>query len=382
MKKPSFYKPLALMFLLLVGGFFILNIMKPEKAFSDTENRALEGKPRFTLDNIFEGKFTKSYEKYISDQFSFRDGWVKLKTTLELGLGKREINGVIVGQDNYLLQNVPKYNELDLNKKIFTLQDFAKKQPNVKTNFMPVPNSVKVLEQKLPAYFPVTDQKDVIGKLERELENSFNIINVLPALESKKNEYIYYRTDHHWTTKGAYYAYRELCDKVGIKPASLSEFVVEVKDGFYGTLQSKAQLIGLDYDKVEIYQPKNMEDIKVEYIGEDSSLKGMFDKSYLEKKDKYSVFFGGNHPLIKVTNVKTEEKERTSLKKLLIIKDSYANSIIPFLTTNYDEIYVLDLRYYGDSVENLISKNEIKDVLFIYNINSFLEENSLKRLVD
>ena len=236
---------------------------------------------------------------------------------------------------------------------------------------MLVPTATKVLEDKLPKYAPNDDELTYIDKVFSGLNYNIVKINPYEALHENKDEYIYYKTDHHWTSKGAYIAYKVMCEKLGLTPKSIEDFdVINVTDSFYGSLSSKIGTKGKDVDSIDVYVPKDS-DIIVNYVEEQKKSTSLFNSEALDKKDKYEVFTGGNHPFI---NIKTLGDPN---KKLLIIKDSYANCFLPFLTSHYGEINVVDLRYFYDDLDKLIKNKEITDVLFLYNSNTFNSDDSI-----
>ena len=243
---------------------------------------------------------------------------------------------------------------------------------------MLVPNSCEILKDKLPNYAPNEDELKYMNKIKNGLNKKIKFINVYNELKNKKNEYLFYKTDHHWTTDGAYYGYKKFISSIGLKYNKKSYYNIKtVTNDFYGTLYSK---VGFNYsggDKIKEYIPKSKQKYKVEfYDGEDmkSSASTLYKNENLKTKDKYAVFLGGNHPLIKITT-----KANTN-KKILIIRDSYANCFVPFLTSHFKEIYMVDLRYYGDDVNKLIAKNKIDDALILYNVITFFEDKSIENL--
>ena len=241
--------------------------------------------------------------------------------------------------------------------------------PNVDAFFILVPNSVKVLEDKLPPYAPAADELIYINKVKESLDDNINFVDIYDTLYANKDEYIYYKTDHHWTTKGAYLAYEKLMENMGIEPHGEDYFhIKKVTDSFYGSLYSKSGFRNIDPDSIELYIPKKEEVSKVEFVEEGKVSDSIYDMENLDKKDKYTVFLGGNHPLIKInTNINNG-------KKLLIIKDSYANSFIPFLTGHFSEIYVVDPRYYDKDLKILVDDNKIDNLLIMYNVKTFLND--------
>lgn len=359
---------------IIMGGYFItivvFNMITPNKVFSETENRNLEQKPTFSLENLYQGKFTKDYEKFIADQFVFRNMWIGLKSDSERALLKNESNGVYLSKSNCLIQAFKKPDKEIFKEKVESVNKIAAVAPNVKKYFMLVPNTVEILKDNLPAYAPNDSEKLVLDQTRDYLDKSINFVDVTNALDSKKDEYIFYRTDHHWTSKGAFYAYTELSRYMEFTAHDENYFnIKKVDDNFYGSLSSKSGFQYLKADSIELYIPKKEEQYHVEYIDENKVTNSIYNMESLKTKDKYSVFFGGNHGLIKITTNAIGEK------RLLIIKDSYANSFIPFLTGDYSQIYVVDPRYYEDDLSTLIKTSKVNDLLILYNVNTFYNDS-------
>lgn len=369
MRKQDSYKSiLGILLLIYIGCVITLNMVSADRVFSESENRRLEQVPKFSANQIIDGRFTTNYEKYISDQFPLRDFWIGIKSASEKILGKKENNGVFLGKDGYLLEKFEKPKEKDVKSKIDNIHSFASNMSNVDKYFMLVPNSVKVLEDKLPSYAPNGDEILYMNQVKDILDDNIKFIDVYNTLYSCRNKYIYYKTDHHWTTNGAYLAYEKFMKYLGINPHSEEYFNIEkVTDSFYGSLYSKSGIRDVKPDAIELYIPKNDEGIKVEYIEEKKTSNSLYNMENLDKKDKYTVFLGGNHPIIKIKTKFNDEK------KLLIIKDSYANCFIPFLTGHFSEIYVVDPRYYDGDLNSLVEDEKIDNLLILYNVKTFFE---------
>jgi len=366
---------IGILLLLYIGGMVLLNITTPKKVFSESENRKLEQVPHFSLNELFHGKFTSNYEKYISDQFAFRDFWIGVKSELERTMGKKESNGVYLGKDGYLLQAFNKPDDKSFNNKIDAINTFDESTPELSKYFMLVPNSVKILSDKLPDYAPVEDEIQYINKVRSSINKNIEFVDIYDVLNSKKDEYIFYKTDHHWTTKTAFYAYEKLGAYMGFIPHEENYFnIKKVTESFYGSLYSKGGFRDIDPDSIELYISKKNEVNKVEYVDEHKFSNSIYYMENLNKKDKYAVFFGGNHGLIKIST------NADSRKKLLVVKDSYANCLIPFLIGHYSEIYVVDPRYYSDDLKELIKSNSINNMLILYNVNTFFEEESIENI--
>jgi hypothetical protein len=347
----------------------LINIFSKDRKFSQTENRVLEQQPLLSVKEILNGDFTRDYEKYICDQFAIRDFWIGLHSDMMLTLGRKENNGVFYGDSDFLLQSFEKPDMKEIEEKLMDINLLADSTKGIHEYFMLVPNSVVIFKEKLPYKAQDNNPVSYLNKVKEKLNKNIIYIDVYDKLNSKKNEYIFYRTDHHWTTKGAFYAYEELADKMGFKANNEDDFeITKVTDSFYGTLYSKSGFKHIPADDIEIYTPKNKNIIRVDYRKgkiEDQLYK--FDR--LKEKDKYSVFLGGNYPLVKI---ESKLSPLDNQGKLLLIKDSYANCFVPFLTAHFNEIYMVDLRYYDEDIKDLIKDNKITSILYLYNEISFL----------
>lgn len=361
-------------FILFILSINILNICIPDRSFSELENRMLAQKPKFTVKGLISGRFTRKFEEYVTDQFAFRDFWVGIKSDAERLTLKTINNGIFFGNDGYLLEDYKKSDQ-QLIENIKFINNFASRLPNVSTYLLLAPNSVKIYEDKLPPFASPYDQLKAIEKVKDGLDSDIAFVDAYDILKNMKDEYIYFKTDHHWTMRGAYYAYRELAKIIGVKPYDLKDFTSEiVSDNFYGTFYSKANNRHLAPDVIEIL--KSDSDIKYEiyYADEDRYTDTLYDLKHLDKKDKYSVFLGGNHSLMTIkTNVKNN-------KKIVIFKDSYSHCFIPFLANHYEEIHVIDLRYYKLDAYKYIEEHDIKEALFIYSVSNFTTDENIKWL--
>lgn len=365
---------------LYIGGLVFLNLITPNRDFSEVENRRLEQSPRFSFDQLLAGDFTADYERYIADQFVFKDFWVGVKSGFESAIGKKEYNGVYLGADNYLLPTFQQPDQQSFTSKLEAINTFSLATPRQNKYFMLVPNSGEILSDKLPRYAQIDDQQIWLERVQETLDKNIKFVDVYGALASRKNEYLFYRTDHHWTTTGAFYGYQHLIKELGYTPHEQKDYQIkQVADDFYGTMYSQSGLKQVSSDSINLYVPKYKQQLKVIFydesgIGKETNT--LLALENIKQKDKYKLFLDGNHPLIKICTNKPNGKQ------LLIIKDSYANCLIPFLTDHYHEIYVVDLRYYYDNPLELIKNNRIKDVLFLYNVNTFFTDPSVESIAD
>ena len=366
---------MAVVFLLFIAIMSVSNILRREKAFSEEENRNLAGRPEFSINSLISGEYIKKYESYISDQFPGRSFFVNTKAKVDKLMGKSESNDVFIGKDNQLIEDFEERSKEETDEKVLAVNEFVNKHENINTNFMLIPTATEILKEKLPKYAPVDSQLEYMKYIQGKLSSNIKFINPYDALLNNKDKYLYYKTDHHWTSQGAYIAYVEFCKAVGLEPKKEGDFQVElVANDFYGSLTSKVGDKRGKPDYINVYIPKENGEIVVNYISEQKRTTSLYSSENLDKKDKYEVFTDGNHPHINIKSLGDPKK------KLLIIKDSYANSFLPFLTSHYGEIDVVDLRYYMDNIEELIKSKGITDMLFLYNANTFNSDDSILNL--
>lgn len=371
-KNKHIYKiTLMLLFIFFVGFIFIVNIITPSKDFSEEENKKLQQRPKFSLESLEENRFTKKYEKYISDQFLLRNTWISIKSEVDKLLGKKESNDVFLGKEGYLFQKFKKPKEEETKEKIDALNRFSEKFKNINKYIMIVPNSYEIIKEKLPKNAPVIGQLDYINEVKDSIKD-YIWVDTYNELLSNKDKDIYYKTDHHWTTKGAYYGYKsfEKVAKLSLKDED-NYNILKVTDNFYGTSYSRGGFRGIKGDDINIYLPKEDKDILIDYIEENKKTSSLYDTCFLNKKDKYGIFLGGNHSLVRIKTLSDSDR------KLIVFKDSYANSMIPFLTEDFSEILMVDLRYYMNDVDKLIDEEGITDSLILYNGNTFFQDDSI-----
>ncbi|MGN1319397.1 MAG: DHHW family protein [Lachnospirales bacterium] len=336
-------------------GFLIM----PKNNFSENENRNLQKFPKFNIENIVEGKFTSDLNKYLQDHFPLRNSFIKIKTVFEKDiLREKLINNIYVCNDDYLIEKYEKPKNMD--KIIDTFNEFDK-NTNIKPDLMLVPTAFTVLEDKLPYFAPKGEQLKDLEKYYSLV--TLNTIDTYTPLYENKDNYIFYRLDHHWTSNGAYIGYVAYCNKKGIKPVDKSEFSIEkVSEDFKGTIYSKLNDNKIEADTILSYN-KNY-NITVKYDKETTN--SLYAPKYLEGKDKYSYFLNNINSFIEITN-----NDINTNDELVIAKDSYANSMIPFLVNHYKKIYVFDPRSYKGSISEFANSNgNIKDILILYNMNT------------
>ncbi len=370
---------LTVAFCVFFIGSFIFLLAKPDQSYSENENRSLAQKPKLSLSSMISGDFMENFEDYIGDQFYARSFLVSMKAETEKLSGKTENNGVFFGKDDYLIGKLTDDTTVS-EANLLAIKTFAASLgQDYHIEFFLCPTAANVLKDKLPRFGYDDCQNQLFEEATKQLKNS-TVQFIDPREEYKKaqktNRQLYYRTDHHYTSFGAYIGYTAYCRANDIRPLSESDFrITQVTDSFYGSQWTKASLFGAKPDTIECYDRDGLTcHVKIvdgENVIQNDSL--YFEK-YLSVKDKYSYFVDGVHPLYEIhTNVKNG-------KSVLILKDSYAHSALPFLANHYENIYMIDLRYYNGNVANYLKEKNIHTLLFYYNANTFATDDSLQKL--
>lgn len=366
-------KLVGIIFILTLFLFLIINVIVPDREKSVQENRMLATKPKFRLSSLISGDYDEKFEAYMDDQFVGRDMWRKLKVAVDRIGGSRLENGVYIGTNGQLLEQIEVADENHLAANIKAIKSFSESQSKIPVRMMLVPDAANVLNHSLPALAKPEDQTQMFSMVRKDLGDSVEWIDVSTELNKHKTEKIYYKTDHHWTTLGAFYAFQAAAPSLGIEGDLSGKYVsYAVSDSFNGMLASKSGVSLGEKEQIDIYVPTEEDtDLIVDYVDEGKRSTSLYDSSKLKEKDQYTVFLGGNSSLLDIRTVST------STKRLLLVKDSFANSFIPFLTPYYREIVVVDPRYYSGTINDLMDSYRISEVLFLYSGNTFFKDNNI-----
>ena len=359
-------KALIILFAAFLGGFLALNIVLPDRTFSPLENRNLAQAPAFSIARVFSGAFEADAEAYVSDQFAFRDGFMAMKAACERLLGKRENNGVYLCGDT-LIERIDQPDEERVALNIRAVNRFAE-SVQVPVYFTLLPTAQEIWRDKLPIGAPGLDEAALIERIAAQTQARY--IDTLSPLREHADEPIFYRTDHHWTSLGACWGSAALLQGMGIEPAPPAAFSPEtVATDFYGTLYSKSGARHVTPDSIEIYVPE--EGVSVTRVENGEATPGaLYDWARLSEKDKYAFFLGGNQPL---AVIETGHEG----PKLLLVRDSYADSEAPFLTPYFSEIHMVDLRYYREGLTGYIAERGIDCVVISYSLRNFVTDTNL-----
>ena len=346
--------------------FTIADIAGEDRLYSETENRLLASKPELSAENLIRGSFARDYENYVTDQFVSRDKWISIKTYVDLILQKQEMGGVYLGKDGYLLeQHSPEdYTRETIDKR---LQLLKKLVDDWEADVMLVPTADNILTDKMPANAPCFSQEVFLEEV-RDLVGSEHYVDAFSMLKEHSEEEIYYRTDHHWTSLGAYYGYRAWADFAGEKPYPYNtDTMVPASSDFLGTLHSKVN-IAWKKDSIYYFGETDIMPVTVTYDMQKTT-NSLYEEDYLDTKNQYGFFLDDNHALVEINT------GNQTGKTLFVIKDSYANCFVPLVLPHYDTVYMLDLRYYNGRLYQLLEQYATEeDILVLYNCIHFLED--------
>ena len=385
-------KKVRIIIIIVFIGFFVLisgtSLIIKDREFSPNENRYLAETPELSWDNILSGKFQDGLEDYLRDQVCFRDGWITVKTGIQKACGDTDIGGAYVGKDGYDFEKITPedVDEKQVDRNIKAVEDYfmmaSETIDKQKLSFLLVPTSGLVMQEKLPKNARLFDQAKYIDQVQKAMKD-YNFVDVRDTLMDHNDEYIYYKTDHHWTSAGACLAYDVWSERTGGEAETEDGLVKNVvSDKFRGSLYSKILDADSAYDEIWTYGLQKDDafgstDCTVT-IDEKQQLDSIYDDEMLQKKDKYAYFLSGNYGQVHIQNQKAASKAKG--KNILIIKDSFANSFVPFVTQDYENIYMVDLRYYNGDMKSYLQEHNITDVLVLYNISNFISDRNLHKL--
>lgn len=371
----------VLLFLVIAAGAFYI-LLAPKQEFSENENRVLQGVPECTAETLLDGSFADAAENFVNDQFPLRTQFLFLNTVANKAVGRRDLGGnyasepadggVYFGKKGHIYEVLLEDRSGTFQRNADALLRVAEKA-QVPVWIMPVPSGSQEQKENLPLFAVNHDQKEELNYLKEKASGSTVIVDTFDVLGSWNGDF-YYRTDHHWNSFGAYEGYRVLAQNMGIQPLGKDAFTFRLaSDDFLGTLYSKAVDFTQRPDDIYLPEAKTPQRIVQSVGGEERE--GLYWEEYLEKKDQYSTFLGGNHSVEVIRN-----ETQTNGRKLLLLKDSYANSLVPFLCMHFSEIHIIDLRYYSQNVYDYIEENQVDSVAAVYSMKQLCDVDISNKL--
>ena len=360
-------------------------IIAPKKTYSEQENRYLEDPPVLSAEEILNGSFMKDSESYVSDHFILRDIFMTVRAGYERLTGRNRVNNVYLCEDGYYIEE---YNGLQNAARIVSaVTRLTERCESANIRAVLVPTSVSVYADKLPATAKGTDQETdrqaLMKSVSEKIENlkpsdggkNFSWVDVAEAFECAKKEQLFYKLDHHWTTYGAYVAYREIITSFGFAPLERSLFTERtVSTAFKGTFSSKVNDLLAKPDNVTVFESDRLS-LTVTYPDRNLTTDTLYAQEYLTKKDKYSYFLNNQNTFVEIHNANAQ-----SDRVLAVVKDSYANCLVPFLAEHFETIYVFDPRFYRGKISDFINENGVTDVLFLYNMYTIDSDAGINKI--
>lgn len=364
---------LGMAFVICVFLFMLLNVIVQDKEMSKQQNKMLAQKPKFSMEALLSGTYMERYENYLKDQFAGSDALQKLQVDLKRLGGSKFENGIYIGKDGQLMEEIVTPDQEILRENLEAIQLFSDKNEELNCYMILVPDAANILSEKLPRLATSADQDKLFAQVKKQLSDSVRWIDALAILEQHEEEYIYYRTDRNWTSLGAFYVFADACETLGIEAGAQSTFVAyPVSTSFNGILSAKSSVGLNETDDIYIYvQKENAGEVVINYVDEQRKTTSLYDSSKLETRNQYDLFLGGDTSLIDIKTVSTSER------RLLLVKDSFANCFVPFLEPYFREIVMIDPRYYGGTIDEIMDTYRITDVMFLYGGNSFFRDNNI-----
>ncbi len=383
---------LLVLFAAFLVVFSVVDIFISNRTFSEMENRYLAQRPKFSWSDLFKNQYTLKYETYVNDQFVGRDGWITLKSISESALGKIENNGILYGDGDYLFE---KYTSTDLDRisrnTAFINQFIAAYGQQAPITFALIPGSYEILADLMPKGIHNVDQREIAGQIEQDLTGQYSWLSLFPVMEEAvqvqrqenpdcrpgEEPPVYYRTDHHWTTLGAYNAYRAFVESRGLQAVDIENLagIKTLVPGFYGSYYNKCKLFSARPDTIEWYHIP-----MVSITIDDKVMPTMHDEEKFQTHDKHAAFLWGNNGLTVIRSENNLNYQAGRTSRVLLIKDSYGNSFAPFLTYSYDEVYVVDLRSMPTKMSELMANTKFDDILIMYSFSNFASDTNIAKL--
>ena len=363
---------LTTLFCAYIGGVLLVSILLPKQEFSQLENRYLQKPPILSVKTLQNGQFMQQAEDYAADHIVGRDLWVSLKAWSERLSGKRENNGVYFAAQDTLIAHVPQPN---LNTLLQHMQHVNALSANsaVPVYFGLIPSAAAIWRDRLPDGAPTADELAIIDQL--YATSAATTIDMAGALAAHSEQALYYRTDHHWTSLGAFYGANAILTAMNMDEIALhTDGKRTVTDQFYGTAFSSSGVRWIPPDSIDTYVSDAGISV-TSYFGTTPTPGALYVDSFLEQKDKYSYFLGGNQPLCVI-----ETSLPSDAPRVLVIRDSYADALSPFLTQSFSQIHLFDLRYNLNSVKDYVAQNDVDAVIVLYSFANFTEGTNLSFL--
>lgn len=366
----------TVIFLVFIFAMAILFVALPKANYSSSEKRYLQKFPEASVEEISTGEFGKNFENYFADHFPLRNFWVGFNAYYKLYTGNNGADGVYNCANGYLINKpVSEDNKISVNTQ--AIKKF-KSSVNAPMTVMVAPSTGYVCSDVLPKIHDKYNDAKYFNQMNSVFSKSdISFVDLRETFtdEYKNGNQLYYKTDHHWTTNGAYTAYSKLCPYLGITPTDKNKFTVEKYDNFYGTTYSTSGFWFTNPDTIEVWNNHNdtASNIKVSISDgkEPKSYDSMYFYDHTKEDDKYPIFLDGNHAITQIEN------KNAKGGTILLIKDSFSHSLAPFLADNYSKVILVDMRYYRLPVSKLVESEKVDQIVVLYGLDNLATDTSI-----
>lgn len=367
--------PLLLLGALLLFGGALLNLFWPKRTQIELENRKAAQFPAISLEGILDGSWQTAFSTWMQDQFVLRDQWINTqRATDEIVFQKVEEGGILIGQDQWMftkLFTIDETTQKQLDKNVQAVSEFAARYPG-RVTFLLAPSASVIYPEELPAGAPMIDENAILDDIFDKIGQTAGVLDLRSTFTSNKEDYLYFKTDHHWTPRGAYLAYEQFCNLKGLTPFDCATHESATVNDFQGTHYSATRLWNVENDSITYYplsNPMTIFRITGEAQYEPETTENLINTEKFDTRDKYAAFLDGNNGYSVI--------EGNGTGSILVVKDSYANSFIPYLTENYAKIGVVDFRNFKYGLDSTISQEDYDQILILYNFQTFIADTNL-----
>jgi hypothetical protein len=366
-------KLLVLLFCLCLGGLLALFLLLPREEVSLKEKRVLAAPPRLTETDLLSGRFASDAERYAADHLPGRDFLVGLDARAARLLGRQTVGEIYLCRDGRLVEAPAAYDEDGIRRNMAAILDFAAAAP-CPVDLLLVPSAGAVMEERLPALADPYRDGEIIAAAYALAAGSLDTVELLPVFQAAEDPgALFYRTDHHWTSRGAWLACSTYLHAIGREARSPEDYAMRSSPDFRGSTYARAALWDIPAEELELW------DCGGRFLAENAETPGehagLFYEERLEENDKYPVFLDGNHSLVRVRNL-----DGTGKGKLLVIRDSFGSSAGCFLAEDFEELVLVDLRYYRLPVSELLAAEDFDRVLILYSVGNFMSDSNIVKL--
>lgn len=375
-KKSRSPYPLLILGAVVVFGFSLVNLVFPKRDQLELENRKAAQLPAFSVSALLDGSWQSGFARWMQDQFALRDVWVNTQRAAdEIVFQKVEEGGILLGKDHWMftkLFTVDDATQKQLAKNVQAVSDFAAAHPG-KVTFLLAPSASVIYPEELPAGAPMADENAMLDDIFTTVGQNASVLDLRPTFtaDKNKNEYLYFKTDHHWTADGAYYAYRELMKAKGMTASALTDYTRTEYPGFIGSFyqySNQSDTLKNNPDTVVAYTPTCNDLTYTDTDGNQKTGHVVSDATQYSEGNKYLCFICGDQPYERIDNPNI-----TDGSSCVVIKESYGNAFVPFLANSYQTVHVVDYRYFSGNLIDLVKENGIQDVIYVNNANALIE---------